>query len=296
MTTTPALAPELILNELGQSPVRSIKPVTGGADTQIWRVALPDGEFALRVLRPNQQAAVVRERGAMDAARGGGLPAPGVRTAGEMAGQPALLIDWLPGIPLLQAMHETPWRTWRLGWAFGQMQARIHQIPAPGNVIRGEHAWIDWANPDPELAKLLLQHARGGAALLHLDYHPLNVLVRDDAISGVLDWTNADGGDPRADVARTGAILRFLPGNPSWSSRRNTSVRRLLRSAWLQGYQHIAGPLTGMAPFYAWAGALMQRDLAPRLGRTDLPWLTEEWLAGVQRWTRTWRLRAIAAP
>jgi hypothetical protein len=40
----------------------------------------------------------------------------------------------------------------------------------------------------------------------------------------------------------------------------------------------------------------MQRDLAPRLGRTDLPWLTEEWLAGVQRWTRTWRLRAIAAP
>ena len=82
MATTPALTPELILSELGQSPARSIEPVTGGADTQIWRVALPDGEFALRVLRPNQQAAVVRERGAMDAARGPGYQH---RACGQLA-------------------------------------------------------------------------------------------------------------------------------------------------------------------------------------------------------------------
>ena len=64
--------------------------------------------------------------------------------------------------------------------------------------------------------------------LLHLDYHPLNVLGEAGAISGVLDWTNADGGDPRADVARTGAILRFLPDNPTWTLQRNAHVRRLL--------------------------------------------------------------------
>lgn len=272
MTTPPPLTPEMILSELGQALARSIEPVTGGADTQIWRVELPDGEFALRLLRANQRADVVRERVAMEVAREAGLPAPGVRAVGEVAGQPVLLIDWLPGSPLLHAMSATPWRTWRFGRAFGQMQARMHQIPAPAGVLRPEHAWIDWAAPDAELGAMLRRHASREQMLLHLDYHPLNVLVQGDVISGVLDWTNADGGDPRADVARTDAILRFLPGNPAWSLERNARVRHLVLGGWRQGYQQIAGALTGMAPFHAWAGALMRRDLAPRLGRADLPW------------------------
>lgn len=292
MTSPPLVTPEVILSELGQAPARSIAPVTGGADTQIWRVGLPDGEFALRLLRASQQAAAIRERVAMEVARQAGIPAPDVRATAEVAGRPVLLIEWLRGDTLLQAMYETPWRAWRYGWVFGQMQARIHQIPAPADVTRGEHDWIEWAQPDPELAALLRLRASEEAMLLHLDYHPLNVLANAGDISGVLDWTNADGGDPRADVARTGAILRFLPGNPAWTSQRNARVRRLLLDGWQRGYQASAGPLTGMAPFHAWAGALMQRDLAPRVGRADLPWLTEAWLQRVRRWTDAWRARA----
>lgn len=295
MTTVPPLTPEMILSGLGQPAARTIEPVIGGADTQIWRVALPEREVALRLLRAEQGGVAMSERAALDAAREGGIPAPTVRAAGEVVGRPALLIDWLPGDTLQHAIHETPWRTWRLGWAFGQMQARIHQVPAPAGVFQPGRSWIDWAAPDPELATLLRRHASENAALLHLDYHPLNVLVQGDAISGVLDWTNAAGGDPRADVARTGAILHFLPGNPAWTTQRNARVRHLLLRGWQQGYREIAGPLTGMAPFYAWAGALMHRDLAPRLGRADLPWLTEAWLGEVQRWTDEWRSRAIRA-
>lgn len=293
MTATPPLTPATILRELGQPPARSIVPVMGGADTQIWRVTLPDGDYALRLLRPNQHASAVRERAAMAAMRDAGLPAPGVHAAGEVAGSPVLLLDWLPGETLRHALYNTPWRTWRLGYAFGQMQARIHQIPAPAAVLRPERSWIDWAAPDPALASRLRAHANAEAMLLHLDYHPLNVLVQDGAISGVVDWTNVNGGDPRADVARTSTILRFLPGHPVWTPQRNARLRRLLLSGWRHGYRSIAGALTGMAPFYAWAGALMQRDLSPRLGRNDLPWLTEAWLARVQRWTDTWRMRAI---
>jgi aminoglycoside phosphotransferase (APT) family kinase protein len=285
----------MILSALGQPPAGSIVPVTGGADTQIWRVTLPGREAALRLLRPEQTGVAMAERVAMEAAREAGIPVPGVLAAGEVAGRPVLLIDWLPGETLLHAVHETPWRTWRFGYAFGQMQARIHQIPAPSGVFRPGRSWIDWAEPDPEIAYLLRQHAGGEGMLLHLDCHPLNVLVQGDIISGVLDWTNAADGDPRADVARTDAILRFLPGNPAWTSQRNARVRRLLLRGWQQGYREIAGPLAGMAPFHAWAGALMQRDLAPRLGRADLPWLTEVWLARVQRWTDAWRTRAIQA-
>src|SRR5438132_39917 len=42
-----------------------------------------------------------------------------------------------------------------------------------------------------------------GAALLHLDYHLLNVMTDRSRVTGVLDWTNARAGDPRADLART---------------------------------------------------------------------------------------------
>lgn len=295
MTSTSPLTPAMILRELGQPLARSAVPVMGGADTQIWRVALPDGDYALRLLRPDQHASAIRERVAMETVRAAGLPAPGVYVAGDVAGYPVLLLDWLPGETLGHALYQAPWRTWRSGYAFGQMQARIHQIPAPAAVLRPQRSWIEWASPDPELASLLRAQANSDAMLLHLDYHPLNLLVQDGAISGVLDWTNANGGDPRADVARTGAILRFLPGNPAWSPQRNDRVRRLLLSSWRNGYEASAGPLTGMAPFHAWAGALMQRDLAPRLGRADLPWLTEAWLSRVQHWTDTRRMRAIQA-
>jgi hypothetical protein len=77
--------------------------------------------------------------------------------------------------------------------------------------------------------------------------------------------------------------------------RARTWLTPVLHCGWRAGYQVSADPLSGMAPFHAWAGALMPRELTPRLGRADLPWLTDEWLAGVQRWTDSWRSRANRA-
>jgi hypothetical protein len=48
----------------------------------------------------------------------------------------------------------------------------------------------------------------------------------------------------------------------------------------------------GMAPFYAWAGEVMIRDLTPRLGRPDLPWLDRQFLERVRQWADGWRERA----
>jgi tRNA A-37 threonylcarbamoyl transferase component Bud32 len=45
-----------------------------------------------------------------------------------------------------------------------------------------------------------------GAALLHLDLHPANV-IRSPAGPVVIDWTNAAAGDPAVDVALTWVIL-----------------------------------------------------------------------------------------
>jgi aminoglycoside phosphotransferase (APT) family kinase protein len=118
--------------------------------------------------------------------------------------------------------------------------------------------------------------------LLHLDYHPLNVLVKHGAISAILDWTNARAGDPRCDLARTESILTFAPlPHPGTQA---TDTKEALISGWRRGYTASAGPVHGMGSFRAWAAAFMLHDLRPRLGRPDLPWLTEELLERVKDW------------
>jgi aminoglycoside phosphotransferase (APT) family kinase protein len=129
------------------------------------------------------------------------------------------------------------------------------------------------------------------AALLHLDYHPANVLVERGHVSAVLDWANVCAGDRRADLARTAAMLGFgsLGERPSSVT---AIARRAFITGWRHGYRGMTGQVTGMAPFYAWAAAVMRHDLAPRVGRTDLPWLTPALLADIRRWGESWRTAA----
>ena len=118
----------------------------------------------------------------------------------------------------------------------------------------------------PELASLVLdalrerrrEVQRQERRLLHLDLHPYNVLVDDDGEpTGVIDWTNAAGGDPQLDAARTWSILVLDPAairlraNPGW---------RVLTENWLQAERLREIP----AAARAWACSFMLEDLAQR--------------------------------
>jgi aminoglycoside phosphotransferase (APT) family kinase protein len=124
----------------------------------------------------------------------------------------------------------------------------------------------------------------GEVALLHLDYHPRNVLTDGKRITGVLDWTNAHAGDPRADAARTVSILRVDP------LARDPLLQRLLlrifELAWRRGYQRQRGRLKDMPLFYAWAGTVLQSDLAHRYKQRP------QALDPARRWTDQWKARA----
>jgi len=45
----------------------------------------------------------------------------------------------------------------------------------------------------------------------------------------------------------------------------------------------------------AWAGAVMLRDLAPKVGRPGV-WLQSRHLDAVRRWTEAWKRRARCPP
>jgi len=286
-SSRPELDPLAILDTLGVRRPRAIAPVHGGADARIWRVDYSGASFALRVLRPAQGAVASREIAALAAAQAAGLPVPVLHTHGSWNGYPALLLGWCAGRTLAAVLQQQPRRVRGLGLLFGRMQARIRRVAAPPGL---SDSWIAWAGEDAPLARRLRSVQRS-PVLLHMDYHPLNVLVDGDAISCVLDWANTRGGDPRADLARTFTILRIEPLGP-YASPALEIGRRILALFWRRGYQEVAGPIDDGPLFRAWAGAVMQRDIAHRVGQANSGWSAAHF-ERLKRWTE--RQRRLAA-
>ena len=149
---------------------------TGGFDTTVWHLERGGRQYALRVFRPDQLTTLQRELVALGAARGGGVPVPQVYAMGTYQERPALLMQWSQGRPLLDELRARPGQLLTLGVRFGRQHAALHRVAAPASLRAN---WIAWAGPlEPGLAARLEQLSLIKPRLLHLDYHPLNVLVQ----------------------------------------------------------------------------------------------------------------------
>ncbi|MGO8946974.1 MAG: phosphotransferase family protein [Ktedonobacterales bacterium] len=284
MTQT-TLQPLEILSSLGVSGTTTISPVQGGSDMAMWKVEYEGQTYALRVFGPGRQEEYERERVVMAAARAAGLPVPEIHRVGVWQHYPALLITWLAGRTVEEELRARPWHLWQLGIVFGRMQAAIHAVPAPDLLRQQRDDWIAWkCEGEQTVQDRLRQLPSHELVLLHLDYHPRNVLTDGKQITGIVDWTNAHAGDPRADAARTVSILRVDPG------ARKPLLQwlgvRMFELAWRIGYQRERGRLKDMALFYAWAGTVIQRDLAPRYQHVP------QELTPALHWTNKWKARA----
>jgi len=286
------LDPLAILGALGVADVTAVEPVAGGWDTALWRVERAGGVYALRVFRAEQAETCRREVLAMRAAAAGGIPVPALHAEGTWHDRPALLLSWCRGRPLLQELRARPWRAWTQAVALGRMHARIHAVPPPPALRRWTSCWDEWLGPDDEpLQAPLRTLAQRSDALLHLDYHPLNVMSDGVRVTGVLDWANAAAGDPRLDLARTVTLLRLAPAPPDAPPLLTAALRRVLELGWRRGYRQLARPVGDMATFYAAAGTMMVRDLTPKIGRPGV-WLEPHHLDRVRRWAAAWKRRA----
>ena len=55
-------------------------------------------------------------------------------------------------------------------------------------------------------------------SVIHLDFHPDNVLLRPDGSAVVIDWTSLDIGDPRLDLSKTLCMMDFYR-SAAWRTR-----------------------------------------------------------------------------
>lgn len=263
---------------IGMQPEGPARLVPGGADCTTFRLACADvGIVALRVLPRARAHQLSYESYVMSRAIAAGMPVPPIYGQAEVGAYSVLAVGWVAGRTVAAEILRRPESAEAIGNLFGQVQARLHSV---AHVDMPPSPWAAARTPEEEaaLARALADGARHDA-LLHLDFHPLNVLTDGQRTTGMIDWANAGCGDPRQDVARTCAILRLETPRQA-----QTAVRRFVRG-WRAGYEGCAGPLLHLAPFMAWAGLRMARDLAPRgdapklarIGGFGRAWL---WIAG----------------
>jgi aminoglycoside phosphotransferase (APT) family kinase protein len=98
-------------------------------------------------------------------------------------------------------------------------------------------------------------HDRAGSvpatplAFVHFDYHPENVLLREDGTPAVIDWGSGQVADYRRDLAWT-LLLMGTHGSPE------------IRAAVQAEYERLRGePVPGLEYFDVWASAQRLYDI-----------------------------------
>jgi aminoglycoside phosphotransferase (APT) family kinase protein len=220
-----------------------------------------------------------REFAVMRAVAAAGLPVPDPYLfvpSTEVLGSAFLIMRRLEGTPMFEARSfPAALRLFSLGFAgFVRIHAALHKID-PARWAQQPHALASMApsaegetslldrmleligtrirdGPLPGLAaahrRLIAQAAQyrsSPQSIVHLDYHPQNVLVLGTRVSGVIDWVNADIGDRHLDVATTATILAtHTMENPFWmrANAAGNSLRRLFSGLYVALY-HLFAPL-----------------------------------------------------
>jgi aminoglycoside phosphotransferase (APT) family kinase protein len=115
-----------------------------------------------------------------------GFPVP--RVDEVSADGTGIVMERLDGMTMVDALGRKPWTVRRGAAVLADLHRQLHEIPAP-----------DFLPPAPA-------PVGAGNAIVHLDFHPLNVMMTTRG-PVVIDWPLASRGDPASDVALAWALM-----------------------------------------------------------------------------------------
>lgn len=260
------------LTATGVAPEGTLTALQRGlGSNEIWKLEPGAGEppLVVRLFGPGKQASADREAAAMRAARASGIPVPEIINRGTMADRPVLVTIFVPGHLTADAIFAAPTTAADLGTALGRTLAHIHLIPAP-DLGRKPDAWLDLAGDAIAPLRPILATTPDQDRLLHLDYHPRNVLVEGTTVTGVIDWENTHAGPPHADLARTLATLQVMQ-LANLVPPEAVPVIEAFTTALVSAHDEIVGPSPLPAALNAWGMAMTVRDLGDQAGKPGNP-------------------------
>lgn len=218
-------------------------PVMGGFETLIFKIQLQNPPkkipeiLIVRIFkRYANPGTALRESIIQNAAAAAGVPAPQVFLTcsdSSILGGEFNVMEYLSGRPMIETRRDdhpellartqiqlhavdpvsvmTTLATHGFEEECFTLQGRLKWIQT--QILQEDHIWLQpglaWLHRNKPIITTL--------ALCHGDFHPLNILIHEEKISGVLDWSSFQISDPAHDVASTkiiGSILApvLIPG------------------------------------------------------------------------------------
>lgn len=195
-------------------PVLEHIRLLGGMSSAVDRCRLADGRVVV-VRHITDREWLVREPGlianearALTLLETTDVPAP-LHLASDPAGG-RLLMSWMPGDVNVEPAHLAS-----VSSAMAAAAAAVSAVVMPS--AHGLPSWRPWVADDVEppdwgdrgMWRDAIDRYTStrppepvDPVLLHRDFHPLNLLWRDDRIVGIVDWVNACVGHPHAELAQ----------------------------------------------------------------------------------------------
>lgn len=267
-------------------PTCDIAPMQHGmGSTNVWKVSQPrsDEELVLRMFGFGTHIPAKREALAMKTAGRYGSPVPAIVDEGDIDGRAVLLMTYAPGKTAAALLAESPARAFEIGHALGSALGKLHRIQAPSELLSSSSPsrWIELGGTALKPLYMQLAKIQPADRLLHLDFHPNNVLMVDATVSAIIDWENAIAGPPHMDVARSRAILHVLKTADTLPASTLAALDSLEQGL-VDGHTAVFGadPYPDLSA--AWGMSMTMEDLERHIGKPG-SWVTEELVTELKR-------------
>ncbi|WP_079514820.1 phosphotransferase family protein [Rossellomorea marisflavi] len=248
----------------------SVKEVPESFSSTVYNVNLVTGETVfLKIPRSVQKFRLEKE---MLERFKGHLPVPEIVACHEDG---VLVLEALEGAPATGVVSE------KLAWEIGELLARLHAIPVDpedyGGAVRDEFSrWSEFLPAqfysfaedakkvlEPELFERSLRRFEelrrdlpppDGPSFIHMDFRPGNILVRDDHVTGIIDFESVRIGSTELDFTKIERdVCQRFPGT---------------REAFEEGYRSVRPliDLDRVLPFYRMTDAFNSIGWSQRMG------------------------------
>lgn len=216
-----------------------------------------------------------------DSVRRLGVAAPEMRDVIEVDGRPAIVFERIGGGSLWDLLRSGAVDAASVGRMLAEVHRSVQEAGLPDNVPpmidrlchKLRTAGQLTADEQEEGCELVAALPRG-AALLHGDMHPGNVLMGQDG-PVVIDWFDASLGHPLADVVRSSILLRpFGAAEPPHLPGATPEVLCALHDSYLEHHRPLLS--AGLGDLRFWESTMAAARLAERAQRNDAT-LLELW-------------------
>lgn len=143
-----------------------------------------------------------------------GLHIPKILEVGTVDGKWAIVLEYVSGLTLAEQMAAHPDKLCEYMKLFVSIQTEINSKKAPLLTTLKDKMIRKISYSDLEATvrydlQLRLQKMDGPSTVCHCDFTPANIMLSDDGLPYILDWSHATQGIPYVDAAITYILFRL---------------------------------------------------------------------------------------